>query len=839
MKSIPTLVLPLLYLMTSLSFSAIPDSWISRGIGGGGSLFSPSINPADTNEFYVACDMSELFHSADFGLTYTTLPFYQIQCANYSRVCFTNNPLIRYSINYANDMVLPAKSTDGGSTWTALLGNPDNTETTYAIYADYANPGRVIISYYGGIYASVNGGTTFTNIHTAVNSDNGVVLGGAVFFGDTIILGTSDGLVVSKNGGTTFATVAVSGITAGQSIFSMAGARQGGVIRLFCLTGNTADIYPGLAGTDYGGFMQGVYSLDFTTSGATWVSRMTGLSTASDFPMYAAMAENNIVTAYLAGSCDAGVPSVYKTVNAGASWANTFTTGSNQNIITGWSGTGGDRNFGYGECVFGIAVAPTNANKVIISDMGFVHKSANGGTLWQQAYVSTSDQHAAGSQTPTGASYHSIGLENTSCWQVFWADSLHMFAPYTDIRAMRSTDAGSSWSFNYTGLAANTTYRVVKSGSTLYAATSNVHDMYQSTRLADAQLDVTDAEGKILFSTNQGATWQNLHTFGHPVFWLALDPNNANKMYASVISSTAGGVYVTNNLSSGATSTWTPLPSPARTEGHPACLVVLKDSTLICTYSGRRTTAGFTASSGTFVYKPSTNAWTDVSQSGMYYWTKDIIVDTSDILQNTWYVCVFSGWGGAPNGLGGIYRTTNRGTSWTKINSLDRVTSLTFNPQNQKEVYITTETSGLWHTDDISVATPTITRTDSYPFRQPERVFFNPYKNSEIWVTSFGNGMRVGTTGASGVTKNKLAIASESGFKVVYNCGNIEITSGIKSLTGKKMIISNVNGKVLFQKKIVDNIQSGKFSEAVGFLPFGVYVVNIESVGMVKLIVLR
>ena len=53
----------------------IPSSWTSRGVGGGGSLFSPSINPADTNEFYVVCDMSELFHTNDFGQSYETVPF--------------------------------------------------------------------------------------------------------------------------------------------------------------------------------------------------------------------------------------------------------------------------------------------------------------------------------------------------------------------------------------------------------------------------------------------------------------------------------------------------------------------------------------------------------------------------------------------------------------------------------------------------------------------------------------------------------------------------------------------------------------------------------------------
>jgi hypothetical protein len=35
--------------------------WSSRGVGGGGSLYSPSINPANNDEFYVGCDMSGLY----------------------------------------------------------------------------------------------------------------------------------------------------------------------------------------------------------------------------------------------------------------------------------------------------------------------------------------------------------------------------------------------------------------------------------------------------------------------------------------------------------------------------------------------------------------------------------------------------------------------------------------------------------------------------------------------------------------------------------------------------------------------------------------------------------
>jgi hypothetical protein len=816
----------------------IPTIWAPRGVGGGGSLFSPSINPADPNEFYVACDMSELFHTTDFGRSYETVPFYQIQGGTSVIVRFTSNPQIRYCITNANDLSVPVKSTNGGATWSPLSGNPDESEQTYGLWVDYDHPDRVIISYYGEVYFSSNGGAKFTSVHSAAG-DAGALVGGVLFCGDTIIAGTNDGLVVSQDGGAHFTLQTPSGIASGQVIASFAGAKQGSTIRLFCLTANSGDVYVGIPGSDYYDFMKGVYSLDWGTSGAAWVSLMSGITSGSDFPMYVAMAANNVNVAYLGGSCDAGSPLVLKTANAGASWTQSFNAENNQNIATGWSGAGGDRGWGYGECLFGIAVCPSNANKLVVSDMGFVHVSADGGASWQQAYVSAADQHPAGASTPKRKYYHSIGMENTSCWQLLWSDSTHLFAAFTDIGGVRSTDAGKTWSFDFSNYSANTMYRVLKgSNGTLYAGTSNIHDMYQSTRLADAQLDANDANGSIIYSTDQGASWQTLHAFNHPVFWVAFDAIDPNTMYASVIHSTQGGVYVSHNIQNLASSTWTKLPAPPRTEGHPASIVPLADSSVVCTYSGRRTSSGFTPSSGTFVYKPSTNAWTDVSDAGMRYWTKDIILDPSDATQNTWYVCVFSGWGGAPNGLGGIYKSTNRGQAWKRISDLDRVTSLTFNPKDHSEAYITTETTGLWHSANMTAASPTLSRIDSYLFRQPERVFYNPYKSDEIWVTSFGNGMRVGIAGGNSVIDNTSLVTKNHLF-VRYNNGNIYIRMPLPDAPMPRVAIASLDGKLYRRLSELISAAPGIWYFDARRLVSGVYLLHGEGFGKAKVVIAR
>ncbi|MGF2413618.1 MAG: hypothetical protein ACQUYJ_14905, partial [Ferruginibacter sp.] len=740
------------FLLSLFTTSGQPATWLPRGVGGGGSMFYPTINPANDNEFYVTCDMSQLFRSTDYGASYTQIPFTKLQTGNISTYEFTSNSNTAYCIANDGNINYAVRTLDAGNSWNAVPGNPLAGEDVYAFKADYNNPGRVIIGYYGALYISNDYGVNFSLIKNAANAGAGITVAGVFIDGNNIYIGTNEGILFSLNGGTSFATLTTTGMPGTETIFSFAGAKVGATTRFFCITANAADVYNGIFPWEYYGFAKGVYSLDAGTN--VWTSKMSGINIASDFVMYVSMAKNDISTVYLGGSDDGtGGNLVMKTTNAGTSWSKVFVTANNQNIKTGWSGQGGDRGWGYGESCFGISVAPNNANKVLFGDFGFVHKTSDGGTTWQQAYVNAADEHVANAPTPPKQYYRSIGLENTTSWQVHWQDASNMFSCFSDINGIRSTNAGVSWSFDFTGHTANTMYRIAKhaSNSTMFAATSGIHDMYQSTRLQDAILDANDAGGKIIYSANNGAAWQLLHQFNHPVFWVATDANNANRMYASVIHYAAGagqgGIWMTNDLNNLATSIWTKLANPPRTEGHPASMVVLNDGKMVCTYSGRRNAGGtFTASSGVFLYDPVGNSWTDVSHADMQYWTKDIIIDPKDPTQNTWYVCVFSGWGGAPNGKGGLFKTTNRGTLWTKLTGtqFDRVTSITFNPAQLTQAYLTTETQGLWLSNNMNIATPTWSLVTAYPFRQPERVFFNPFNANEIWVSSFGNGLKMG-----------------------------------------------------------------------------------------------
>ncbi len=773
-KNILTYFLFFLLFSNSLSQTS---GWISKGIGAGGGLFVPSISPHNHNEYFVPTDMGAMFHTTNKGEVWNIIHFNQMIPSITAAVQFTSDVDILYGIrNWDNPE--PTKSTDGGLTWNPLPTDPTNQEAFY-IFADESQTGRIIVSDYFNIYFSNDGGNSFTNIYSTSDGD-GVHIGGAFWDGDIILIGTNFGILESTDNGNNFSIISNLSLPADEEISSFTAAKENGTIRLFCVTLHSNDVYAGVTGADFRGF-KGIYKVDYAL-GNNWTKISNGLANNLKF-FFIASANNNINTVYIGGGdVDTYFPIVYKTTDAGNTWNENFKTQNNQNIYTGWSGYQGDFNWWYGEYVLGLDVASDNPDVALITDLGFVHSTHDGGTTWYQNYVDPNDQNPMGQPTPKGKYYHGVGIENTSGWWLTWMDQNNIFASLTDITAIRSTDGGNSWSKDYNNLSINTVYMALKhpTNGKLYVATSNIHDMYQETRLEDNPID--NGEGDIRVSSNNGKDWQVVHDFGMPVVWIAFHPNNPNKMYASVVHSTNGGIFRCDNIETNPNN-WVKLAAPPRTEGHPYNIRILNDGTLVVSYSGRIDTAtdNFTQSSGVFISTDDGLTWQDRTHNDMKYWTKDIIIDPSDVNQNTWYASVHSGWGGQANDLGGLYKSTDRGLTWTKILDLYRVESCSINPNNHDEMVVTTYKSGLWTTQNLQSQTPEFSLVESYPFQHPMRIFYDPFNSEKIWITSFGNGIKVGNV--SELNNNeillKIKIFLEGSYNISSNLMGTNINTDI------------------------------------------------------------
>jgi hypothetical protein len=769
-----------------MSSAPPPAVWANRGPGAGGALFDPSISPYNSSEIYTVTDMSEVYHTTNMGQSWSFAPFTQLTGSRATHVEFTSDPNIRYTIDYNDQLgVFPARSTDGGATWKMLTTTPGNS--FYGVWADPSTTTKFLTNDYNSLYISTDSGATYTKVYTSPSG--GCWVAGVFYDGSNIYVGTNNGMLVSTDGGSTFAMSTATGLPAGTGIVSLAGAKQNGVTRIYCVLDKIGDVYNGLLYESIPtSSFSGVYSLD--AGQTSWTNRSAGIPS-GEAPVFVSLARNNINTVYLGGTTGS-VPIVLKSTTAGAAWSDVLTTANNGNVATGWQGAGGDRDWSYAQFVEGFEVAPSDPNVVAFTDLGFIHISSNGGTSWQQAYVNPAGQNPAGSPTPKHKAYQSVGIEDTSSHWITWADASDVVAGYTDIYGARSTDGGQSWSFpSNISLAGNSIYQIssvttnsVPSGVILYAATSTTHDIYESTHVVDSTLG---GGGKIIYSADKGATWSLLHDFGHPVVYTATDPTNPNRLYASVVSTTAGGIYVTNDLQDGAASTWTKLANPPRTVGHAYNIQVLKDGSIVVTYSAQQLLVNgvyqFTATAGVFYSTDGGQTWQDRTLIGtkgnpsMQYWTKDVTIDPNDPTQSTWYVAVRSGYGGdgSANATGGLYRTTDKGLTWTRVFNKDSE-SCAFNPATG-DLYVATLDNGLWYCGNPKAANPTFTQT-TYAFRQPSRIFFDPYDPSQVWVTAFGDGLTVGT----------IPFANNTGASI-----NVD-----SALAGGAMAISTSGGNTTF-----------------------------------------
>ncbi len=826
---IKTLPLAALLLVFGIA-KAQPSAFVHHGLSGGGAQYAPSINPTNPGEIYVACDMSGLYHSADTGASWNVVGFQQVNAGHPSMVQFTNNPNIRYCITFDNNTSngYVTKSTDGGITWN-FTTDATGGNGVWLMYANPQNANQLVVTDYSNMYFSNDGGLTFGSAFYTDHTGAGAYIAGTFWDGSNIYICTNIGLLVSTNGGTSWTGPSMTGIPGTEGILSCAGAKSGGTTRFFCITQASADIYVGETGDNNNGYAN-VYSMDYGVT--NWTKKETGIL-ANDLPFFVSMAANNINVAYIAGNDNTTqYPEVLKTVNAGGAWVHVFNTANNLNIETGWEGISGDQNWGFDQYTFGFNVCASDSNCAVLTGEGFTHLTTDGGKTWKAAYAPRTDLNPANAITPKGKYYHPNGIEVTAHWDLMWYDSLHMFSGCTDITSLRSADGGNSWADN-PGLGYNTVYKFVKnpSNNVIYAATSSIHDMYESTRLKDNILD--GGTGEVKYSTDGGNTFSTMHNFGKPVIWLALDPTSSTRMYASVINhsgaGTMGGIWVSNNIQNNNTATWTRCNDPARTQRHPFNLRVLNDGTLIASYCARINPSGkFTDSSGVFVSTDQGTTWVDRSDAGMKYWTMDVVVDPWDANQNTWYAGVFDNWGGPNNTLGGLYRTTNRGVAWTRIDTLAQVYSITFDPKHQGVAYITTQQEGLWYSSNIEASNPTITLLPQYPFRQPNRVYFNPYNSDEIWVNSFGNGLRMGSLVSTGANE----INSISGNIQVYpNPTNGKFTvvcnGGLNKEYQVTFEVYNILGEKVFTQMLRN--PEGENSINIGVQPSGIYLYKVIS----------
>ncbi len=757
---LPTIALALVSLFSKTELpaqQAFPATFTPQGFGGGGYTYSPSISPHDPNHIFINCDMGGVYQSHDGAKTMKMLDYPNLVSTVKGKIQFTSDPNILYVVRRDMDNAADpfwrgelAKSIDGGATWQPM---PDPTSSgVHRLEVDPASTQRMILDEYNQLFFSGNGGATWTVILHP--NDDQMWLGGVFWDGQNIFVGTNKGLLVSKNGGTSFSIENHTGLPAGSGIYHLAGAKAGATTRLFCIPAPASDLYAWYEPLSVKGNLKGIFKMNYTAS-AAWANTRGNIPADIEIA-WVDLAKTNTQIVWADGNDADDVPFVFKSTDGGATWTNTFQVAGNQNIKTGWAGSGGPFWLEHTAAALGFDVSDTDPNRVIRT-RGSGEMTTDGGATWRSTYVLENFQNAAGQLTPINKFYKSSGLDVTTAHHLFWKNDNEMFLSNTDVGMTYSADAGDTWTWarntfqSYGPVANNNWYRIAQrpDNQHLFAAASTINDLY-SGRVADA--DIEGEGGLIVRSTNGGAKFDTLYNFGMPVCWLEIDKSNPVQMWASVVDHLNGGIYRTQN--SGAT--WAKLPAPPRTEGHPYNIVSLGGGGLVATFSARALDDGetLTASSGVFFSANNGNSWQDRTAPAMKFYTKDLVVDPHDASGNTWFATVwgrFTTFAGPNNqGNGGLYKTTDRGLTWTRIFANEQAESITIHPTKPETAYLTTERNGLFFTENLGAAQPTFEQVASFPFWRPKRVFFKPGNACEVWVATMGGGLWKGvTTGAA------------------------------------------------------------------------------------------
>ena len=708
------------------------QTWTTVGMGGGGAQYAPAISPLNSNLRFVGCDMSGWYRSADGGNTWNMLDFYQISTAvdygfNNGVMCpmaFSPTSAITvYGFGAQQDTQLNSPnllvSGDGGQTWTVVPGANPGPWPTWGntggritqIYIDRGDANFILIGTDNGVWRSTNGGTSFT----ATTGTSGYVSGFMVDQSSTVgnracYVGTSAGVFKSINEGSTW-TAANTGLPTA-NVLGFAGASTGtvGATKMFVVEASTNQVYT-------------------STNASSWTLSLPSSTNASAM---VACADNDITIAYVTNT---GNRNIYQTINGGTSWSLVFNDNSPiANLFDGWIDF--DLSFsGWGSPVDGLGVNSADSSQVMFSDLGETFKSDTAGVSWTEAY-----SNFAGSPAPSqGQSWSSRGLEVTSVFQYAFDpnNANYNYICASDIGFCWSGDSGATWhntarrnDGSFSSAWTETFYHVAfnSTAGTVFAAVSSLHDLDHSNPIGKA------GTGGVIKSTNYGGTWTTSSSGlpSAPDTSIVYDP--VSQVFYTAL--WGQGVYKSiNNCAS-----WTACATqPFIGTNQDVYSLKMVGSSLYCLLSAQKS---YTNQGGLFVSANGGGTWTNIATNvngNVPYYPTEFDVNPSNP------ATIFLAAQDARTSTGGCYRTTNGGTSWTKMAipvTLYGTAGYTpygwapsIDPSNPTTVYYGTENQGFFEsTDDGN----TWARVTTLPFSSIQHVTFG---NNATYVGTFGGGV--------------------------------------------------------------------------------------------------
>jgi len=783
----------LLYISTAFilvfSLSALYSQTFHQiGLSGGGAIFVPAINPNDKNTMFASCDMSGFYRTTDGGTSWSVIDYHQI--SNVS-ACYPAFDPVNKNLMYDASGTTLMQSNDEGTTWSTIRSYTTAGDgNVLRIYPDPFNGANIYVGTDKAIYLNASRCTD-------INDGAKVV---AFFISNAgtkyEYAATSSNIWRSSNNGVNWQKVTPS---APSGIVSFCGGSNGISKTTLWVTGTNGRVY--LSNSD----------------GTSWSAAPTIGISSTDIGYLNLMScpENSPNIAYVIVS---GAPvvtygynsyinlDIYKTSDGGNTWKNVFIANSMEwqksppadppgdNVTIGWQAY--DENGWNSPMTYGFTCCRTDSNYVIGGGGGELYCTKDGGTTWNECYVTYMDKGARGQHKK----WQTNGLNVTSTWNYYICptDSTRHYICYTDIGFAHSFDGGITWTDSWTGSPfPNTFYAIAFDPNvpgTIYGAGSNSHDI--PTGWEPQMMDPTLGGGPVI-STDYGQTWAAMNwtgltenafggstTIPYPCTGIALTPNG-DTMY---IAEYGDAVYrsIRNNGTWGA---WTNLIVPAiGSNKHYYKIVLHKDGTLFVGVCERLSYSGGSWGSGSWQTPDACGIF--ISTNGGAQW-KNIAanvfagnglhgqrlygVDPNN--SSIVYIC------GTPSRQGdnGVYKTTNQGVSWTSItpSGVSWPEDITVDPSNSANIYLSTNDQGFF----ASATGGTAWTNFSCPFAVGNSVYIDP-ASKYLYLCTFGCGVWTNApSGSSGsvVFPNRNHRSQLQQNRSVLNKGGKMKISGLSS----------------------------------------------------------